>query len=56
MNNTAPHALVSLLVLSLGFGWVAQRSGSLLSSITMHALFNLGNLLAARTLVAGGPS
>ena len=38
------HALVSLLVLSIGFGWIYERTGRLTAPIVMHALFNAGNL------------
>jgi membrane protease YdiL (CAAX protease family) len=41
---TAPHAVMSLFVLSLGFGWAYERTGRLTASIVMHMLFNLGNL------------
>jgi len=44
---TAPHAVVSLFVLSLGFGWAYERTGRLTASIVMHMLFNLGNLAVA---------
>lgn len=43
-QNTAPHAVVSLFVLSLGFGWAYERTGRLTAPIVMHMLFNLGNL------------
>jgi membrane protease YdiL (CAAX protease family) len=31
---------VPLLVLGLGLGWLAQRTGSLVAPILVHALFN----------------
>jgi membrane protease YdiL (CAAX protease family) len=46
-QNTAPHAVISLFVLSLGFGWAYERTGRLTASIVMHMLFNLGNLSLA---------
>lgn len=49
-QNTAPHAVLSLFVLSLGFGWVYERTGRLTASIIMHMLFNLGNLSLAMML------
>lgn len=39
-----PNALVALFVLSLGFGWVFEKTGRLVAPIVMHALFNAGNL------------
>ena len=46
-NVAAPHALASLAVLSVGMGVVYERSGSLLAPITMHVVFNAGNLALA---------
>jgi len=46
-QNTAPHAVVALFVLSLGFGWVFERTGRLTAPIAMHVMFNLGNLSLA---------
>lgn len=43
----SPHALPGLFVLSLGFGWVVARTGRLAAGVTMHLLFNAGNLLIA---------
>jgi hypothetical protein len=34
------HALPALVVLSLGLGWVYERTGNLWASIGLHALFN----------------
>ena len=46
--GTVPlYALPSLFVLSIGFGWVYEKTGRLSASITMHAAFNLTNLLLA---------
>lgn len=42
-----PHALVTLFVLSLAFGWVYERTGSLAAPITVHILFNLANFSLA---------
>ena len=41
------YALPPLFVLSIGFGWVYEKTGRLSASITMHAAFNLVNLLLA---------
>lgn len=41
------HALPSLFVLSLGFGWAYERTGRLAAPITMHVLFNALNLALA---------
>ena len=41
------HGLVGLFVLSLGFGWAYAKTGRLTASITMHLLFNAGNILLA---------
>jgi membrane protease YdiL (CAAX protease family) len=43
-GNARPHALVALFVLSLGFGWSYERTGRLAAPMTMHLLFNAGNL------------
>jgi len=45
--NTAPHAVASLFVLSLGFGWAYERTGRLTASIAMHMFFNVANLAVA---------
>jgi membrane protease YdiL (CAAX protease family) len=47
VNVVPPHGLVGLCVLSLGFGWAFERSGTLWAPFTMHALFNAGNILLA---------
>ncbi len=44
------HALVVLFVLSLGFGWVYERTGRLFAPLLMHMLFNAGNLAMAMTI------
>ena len=41
------HALPALFVLSLGFGWVYQRTGRLAAPIAMHVTFNALNLTLA---------
>ena len=41
------YALPPLFVLSIGFGWVYEKTGRLSASIIMHAAFNLVNLLLA---------
>lgn len=38
------HALPALFVLSLGFGWVYERTGRLAAPIAMHSMFNALNL------------
>lgn len=45
-----PNAIASLFVLSLGFGWIYEKTGRLTASIVMHMLFNAGNLVAAMLL------
>ncbi len=51
-STVAPlHAVLSLFVLSLGLGWIYERTGRLSASITMHVLFNAGNLVIAFTLL-----
>ena len=46
------HALPALFVLSLGFGWVYERTGRLAAPIVMHVLFNALNLGLAWWTVA----
>ncbi len=46
------HALPALFVLSLGFGWVYERTGRLAAPIAMHVLFNALNLALAWWTVA----
>ena len=46
--------LLALFVLSIGFGWVYEKTGRLSASITMHAAFNLVNLLLAWLTVGTG--
>lgn len=50
VNVVPPHGLVGLFVLALGFGWSFERAGSLWAPLTMHALFNAGNLLLAQNI------
>jgi membrane protease YdiL (CAAX protease family) len=38
------HALAALLVLSVGLGWVYEKTGRLSAAISMHVLFNAANL------------
>ena len=47
LGEVPPHALPLLFVLSIGFGWVYEKTGRLSASIIMHAAFNLANLLLA---------
>lgn len=44
---TEPHGLAVLMVLSLGMGAAYERTGSLMVPITMHVLFNAGNVALA---------
>ncbi len=46
------HALPALFVLSVGFGWVYERTGRLTAPIVMHVLFNAVNLGLAWWTVA----
>ena len=46
------HALPALFILSLGFGWVYERTGRLAAPIVMHVLFNALNLGLAWWTVA----
>jgi len=46
-------ALPTLFIISLGFGWVYEKSGRLSASIVTHSLFNLTNILLATYAVAG---
>jgi len=48
------HALVVLFALSLAFGVAYERTGRLWVPITMHAVFNAGNLLGALMFGPGG--
>jgi membrane protease YdiL (CAAX protease family) len=41
------HALPALFVLSLGFGWVYERTGRLSACIAMHVGFNAANVALA---------
>lgn len=53
LGAAAWHALPSLFVLSLGFGWAYERTGRLAAPIAMHILFNGLNLgLALLTVEA----
>jgi len=40
--------MATLVVLSIVLGWLFERTGRLTAPITLHALFNLANLLLAR--------
>ena len=51
---TSVDGLLALFVLSIGFGWVYEKTGRLSASITMHAAFNLANLLLAWLSVGTG--
>lgn len=41
------NAVVALFALSLVFGWAYERTGRLITTIIMHAVFNAANLLMA---------
>lgn len=47
IGSADPQALAALFTLSLGFGWVVEKSGRLTSAVVMHSLFNLGNIVLA---------
>jgi membrane protease YdiL (CAAX protease family) len=47
------HALPALFVLSVGFGWIYEKTGRLTSCIVMHILFNAVNLSVARFALPG---
>ncbi|MCZ6835534.1 MAG: CPBP family intramembrane metalloprotease [Planctomycetota bacterium] len=53
IGSVEPHALVSLFVLSLGFGWAYEKTGRLAAPITMHILFNVGNIALSMWLYGG---
>ena len=46
-----PHAVASLFVLSIGFGWIYEKTERLTAPIVMHILFNAGNLVVAMALM-----
>jgi membrane protease YdiL (CAAX protease family) len=48
LGSAAPHAVAAIFVLSLAFGWARERTGGLVAPITMHAAFNLLNIVLAR--------
>lgn len=48
-----PDAIPALAALSVGFGWVYERTGRLAAPVLMHALFNMGNLGLALALHPG---
>jgi membrane protease YdiL (CAAX protease family) len=47
IGAVSPHALASLFVLSLGFGWAYEKTGRVIVPIVMHMLFNAGNIAVA---------
>jgi membrane protease YdiL (CAAX protease family) len=49
-SDARAGALPALFVLGLLFGWLFERTGRLLASITAHAAFNAANLLLFSTL------
>ena len=48
------RALPALFVLSIGFGWIYEKTGRLWASIVMHVLFNAVNVVLAWVSVPGG--
>lgn len=46
-GGVSPQAMSALFVLSIGFGWVYERTGRLAAPICMHIAFNVANLLIA---------
>jgi membrane protease YdiL (CAAX protease family) len=53
VGSAPPHALATLLVLSLGMGIAYERSGRLGVPILMHVLFNAANVAAAYMTMRG---
>jgi membrane protease YdiL (CAAX protease family) len=47
------HAVPAVFVLSLGFGWIYEKTGRLSACIVMHMLFNAVNLGLARLALPG---
>jgi membrane protease YdiL (CAAX protease family) len=47
------RALPALFVLSLGFGWIYEKTGRLTACIVMHILFNAVNFSLARLALTG---
>ncbi|MHC4787492.1 MAG: lysostaphin resistance A-like protein [Planctomycetota bacterium] len=47
LGTARGHALPALFVLSLGFGWIYEKTGRLSACIVMHVLFNAVNLSLA---------
>ena len=47
------HALPALFVLSVGFGWIYEKTGRLTACVVMHILFNAVNLSLARLALPG---
>lgn len=54
VGNTETHALLVLFVLSLGFGWMYEKTGRLTAPIVMHMAFNAGNLAVAMLFLSNG--
>jgi membrane protease YdiL (CAAX protease family) len=46
-DSADPNAVIALFVLSLGLGWVYEKTGRLTAPIVMHMLFNAGNFAMA---------
>jgi hypothetical protein len=44
MDVASPLALPTLAMLSLGLGWIYERTGNLWASIGVHALFNASQI------------
>ena len=52
INVAQPYALAALFVLSLGFGWVFERTGRIIAPIAMHMVFNALNVILLFTMPA----
>ena len=51
LGAVEPHALAALFVLSLGFGWLYEKTGSIIAPMVMHGAFNVANILLTLLLV-----
>lgn len=55
LSAASPHALPALAVLSIGLGYLYERTGSLVTPIVAHAAFNAINIGLA-SLIVSSPS
>jgi membrane protease YdiL (CAAX protease family) len=53
LGDAAPHALPALAVLSIGLGYLYERTGSLVVPVVAHAGFNAVNVAMAAAMLAG---